>query len=100
MHRQTGTTPTWWSPPAIDFRATELMKWYRGYDSGVGRATYSGYDETTKTLWIYEYSCQHDQLWSQGNVPTGQQFSTIKESIREAPAEKIPPGDDADAKSG
>jgi hypothetical protein len=52
------------------------MKWYRDYYSGVGRATYSAYDESAQTLWIYEYSCQHDILWSSGDVPAGEHFST------------------------
>jgi hypothetical protein len=98
MHRQTGTTPAWWSPPAIDFRATELMKWYRNYDSGVGRATYSGYDESTNTLWVYEYSAQHDLLWTSGNVPVGRQFSTINQSLRKSPEDDIPQSDDTDVK--
>lgn len=76
LRRQTGSTPHWWSPPAIEFRATELMKWYDA-ESGVGRATYSAYDSATKTLWIYEYSAQHDLLWPRGNMPAGEHFSTI-----------------------
>jgi hypothetical protein len=79
MDCQTGTTPTWWSPPGIDFRATEVMQWYRkssdGTQSGVGQAMYTGFDEPTHTLWIYHYSCQHHIRWTRGNVPAGQQFS-------------------------
>lgn len=77
QHRQTGSTPGWWTPPAIVFRATEAMEWYTGYGSGVGRATYSAYDQATGELWIYEYSGQHDQLWDLGKVPAGEQFSTL-----------------------
>jgi hypothetical protein len=99
MHQQTGTTPKWWSPPAIDFRATELMKWYRDYDSGVGSATYSGIDESTNTLWVYEYSCQHDLLWSRGNVPAGQQFSTMKQAVQREPDGDMPPGENSDDKT-
>lgn len=85
LHRQTGTTPDWWLPPAIEFRATELMRWYHDFQSGVGRATYSGYDETTNTLWIYEYSAQHDRLWPPGKLPDGKPFSTIKRAALNPP---------------
>ena len=71
MHWQTGNAPAWWTPPALDFRATVIMLWYTDYDSGVGRATYSGFDESTGTLWIYDYACQHDEVWSHGDVPEG-----------------------------
>lgn len=71
LHKQTGSTPAWWSPPKAEFRATEIMMWYTHGDSGVGRATYSGFDESTDTLWVYDYACQHDQLWSPGNAPQG-----------------------------
>jgi len=77
QHSRTGDTPTWWKPPTLDFRATEVMLWYTNYDSGVGRATYSTFDESMGTLWIYNYACQHDILWSRGNMPTGDIFSTI-----------------------
>lgn len=73
LQRKTGKTPSWWVPPNIEFRATEAMIWYDN-DSGGGRATYSGYDESTMTLWIHEYSRQHDQLWERGKVPAGEQF--------------------------
>jgi hypothetical protein len=71
LHRQTGVTPDWWSPPPIDFRATEVMLWYADYYSGVGRATYSGFDAETNTLWVYDYACQHDKLWPHGKLPDG-----------------------------
>jgi hypothetical protein len=74
LRRQTGNTPAWWSPPAIAFRATEVMLWYGQGDSGVGRATYSGFDESTDVLWIYDYACQHDELWSRGKPPKGIQI--------------------------
>lgn len=77
LHRQTSKTPNWWQPPAIDFRATEVMIWYKSSDSGVGRATYSAFDPSAGVLWIYEYSAQHDQLWSRRNVPPGEVFSTL-----------------------
>lgn len=76
MHWQTGQTPTWWHPLPGDFRATEAMLWYANCDSGVGRATYSYYDESTNTLWIYQYACQHDRLWAPGCVPEGTHFGT------------------------
>lgn len=78
LHSQTGETPAWWSPPTIDFRATEVMLWYKNYDSGVGRATYSAFDTSDRTLWMYDYACQHDTLWPQGNVPIGNVFSTLE----------------------
>lgn len=69
LHHQTGETPAWWSPPSINFRATEIMLWYKGFDSGIGRAVYSVFDESTGILWIYEYAAQHDKLWSPGKMP-------------------------------
>ena len=72
LHQQTGTTPAWWKPPAIEFRATEEMSWYENYDSGVGHATYTAFDESTGRLWIYKYSCQHDILWQHGQLPEGE----------------------------
>ena len=74
FHRQTGTTPAWWLPPPMPFRATEAMLWYQNYNSGVARATYSGFDPASSTLWVYQYACQHDQLWSPGVVPAGRKF--------------------------
>ena len=74
------------------------MKWYRNNDSGVGRATYSGYDEATNSLWIYHYSAQHDRLWTRGDVPAGEQFSTIKKSVRETREMDAAPRDDIDEK--
>lgn len=71
MQWRTGDTPHWWSPPEIEFRATEIMLWYRNYHSGVGHATYSVFDESTSTLWIYDYRAQHNKLWSHGDVPKG-----------------------------
>jgi hypothetical protein len=53
------------------------MLWYTDYDSGVGRATNSAFDKSTGILWIYDYACQHDRLWSPGNVPPGDVFSTV-----------------------
>jgi hypothetical protein len=77
QHWQTGETPSWWTPPGIDFRATEVMLWYTNYDSGVGRATYSGFDESNGVLWVYDYASQHDILWSHGGMPAGDLFTTI-----------------------
>ncbi len=84
LHRQTGTTPKWWSPPKIDFRATEVMVWYSDGHSGVGRATYSGFDDSDNTLWIYAYSCQHDLLWEQGKLPEGEPIDFAKNQQKEA----------------
>jgi len=69
LHHQTGETPGWWSPPSVSFRATEIMLWYKGFDSGVGRAAYSAFDESTGILWMYEYASQHDKLWFPGKMP-------------------------------
>lgn len=74
LHEQTGDTPTWWAPPAIQFRATEAMLWYDGSGSGIGQATYSAFDESSGVLWIYDYSSQHDWLWSRGSPPNGDVF--------------------------
>ncbi len=54
------------------------MKWYSGYNSGVGQAAYTGYDATQRTLWVYEYSCQHDRLWEPNQIPDGDVFSRLK----------------------
>lgn len=80
LHTTTGDPPSWWTPPAIEFRATEAMLWYSGFDSGVGQAAYTGYDEAQQTLWVYEYSCQHDRLWERNEIPAGEVFSRLKES--------------------
>ncbi len=81
LRRYTGRIPTWWSPPKIRFRATEMMKWYANYDSGYARATYSGFDESTSTLWVYKYVCQHDRLWSPGDLPEGTPFKVEKKDF-------------------
>jgi len=78
LRNQTGTTPSWWSPATIDFRATEIMFWYPDGDSGTARATYSAFDDSNNTLWIYKYSCQHDSLWSRGQLPEGEPIDLIK----------------------
>lgn len=78
QHRQAGDTPSWWTPPGIDFRTTEVMLWYTNYDSGVGRATYSAFDQSTGVLWVYDYASQHDILWPHGSIPAGDVFSTIE----------------------
>jgi hypothetical protein len=72
LRRQTGTTPSWWSPPQGDYRATEIMKWYAWYDSGIGWGIYTYYDRSTEILWIYDYCCQHDKFWSAHHVPQGE----------------------------
>jgi hypothetical protein len=75
LRRKTGETPSWWSPPHVPFRATEMMIWYSLPDSGVARATYSAFDEATSLLWIYEYTCQHDRLWKRGELPAGERIA-------------------------
>ena len=80
LHWKTGDSPNWWTPPPIEFRATEAMKWYPGYDSGVGQAAYTGYDANDRTLWVYEYSCQHDRLWEPNQIPDGDIFSRLKDT--------------------
>jgi hypothetical protein len=79
LHHKTGYVPAWWKPPTIQFRATEAMKWYSGFDSGVGQAAYTGYDVGNQTLWVYEYACQHDRLWEQNQIPEGDVYSRIKQ---------------------
>lgn len=84
LNWKTGDSPTWWTPPPIEFRATEAMKWYSGYDSGVGQAAYTGYDRTHSTLWVYEYSCQHDRLWEPNQIPDGDVFSRLEDAEQNA----------------
>ncbi|MEI8213459.1 MAG: hypothetical protein WCI02_15030 [Planctomycetota bacterium] len=88
LHWQTGETPTWWTPPNIDFRATEVMLWYTNYDSGVGRATYTSFDNLAGVLWMYDYACQHDKLWTHGNVPTGNVFMSSKDNAEQSDADE------------
>lgn len=71
LRQQTGTTPEWWSPLEGTYRATEVMVWYTNGESGTARATYSIFDASKKCLWIYEYTCQHDKMWSRGEIPDG-----------------------------
>jgi hypothetical protein len=52
QHRQTGSTPIWWFPSASEVRATEIMLWY-DQGSGTARATYTSFDPSTNTLWVY-----------------------------------------------
>ena len=91
LHWATGDSPPWWTPPNIAFRATEAMKWYSGFDSGVGQAAYTGYDVDRGTLWVYEYSCQHDRLWEPNQIPTGEVFSRLKDA-EPSDAHKSPVG--------
>lgn len=84
LHQLTGYVPDWWKPTTIDFRATEAMKWYSGIDSGVGQATYTGYDAEKQTLWVYTYAGQHDRLWEPNQIPDGEVFSRLKESEQSA----------------
>ncbi|HEV8004177.1 MAG TPA: hypothetical protein VGP63_30210 [Planctomycetaceae bacterium] len=91
LHRQTGSTPTWWSPPAADCRATEFMAWYQRYDSGVGWALYSVFDPSTKTLWIYSNSAQHDLLWRHGELPAGRPIPGLKQNDAPTPSKPNPP---------
>jgi hypothetical protein len=91
LHRQTGSTPRWWSPPAADCRATEFMAWYSHYDSGVGWALYSVFDPATKTLWIYSNSAQHDLLWRHGELPAGTPIPGLKKTAARAPSKPTPP---------
>ena len=79
---QTGSTPNWWKPPSIDFRATEVMIWQEDFYSGTGRGVYSAFDETTGELWIYGSACKHDLLWGHEEVPAGESFGDIDLSPR------------------
>jgi hypothetical protein len=54
IRRDCGDAPVWWKPPGIDFRTT----WKRGPARFAG-ATYYAFDETARTLWIYDYCCQY-----------------------------------------
>ena len=74
QHWQTGDTPKWWDPPSIDFRSTEVMVWYDNFDSGVGQAVYSAFNPENGELWIYDYAAQHDELWQNGKMPSGDAF--------------------------
>lgn len=74
QRRVSDETPRWWTPPSSGFTATEVMLWYR-WESGVGSATYSAYHQKTGTLWIYDYSRQHEILWKRGEVPQGESFA-------------------------
>jgi hypothetical protein len=65
--------PKWWNPPSVDFRVTEKMKWYPS-TSRYAQALYSGFDPSTKTLWIYDFGQQHLELWPRGAIPPGTQF--------------------------
>jgi len=84
-----GTMPGWWSPTAIDFRATEVMQW--SGSTGYGLATYSAYDETSGTLWICEYGHQHEILWPRGKLPDGERLATTEPAVGAAPV--APTGD-------
>ncbi len=79
LHHQTGESPVWWTPPSTEFRATEVMLWYANSDSGVGRATYTSYDEFKGVLWMYDYACQHDTHWVRGDIPIGSIFTSSGE---------------------
>jgi hypothetical protein len=77
MDGRTGDVPEWWTPPDIQFEATELMLWYKRYDSGIGRGTFTAFDKETGTLWIYSFSCQHFELWEPGELPEGNVIARI-----------------------
>ena len=70
LREQTGPTPGWWIPSGTEVRATEIMLWY-DYGSGTACATYTTFNPETNTLWVYEYSRQHDRMWEQGKLPEG-----------------------------
>lgn len=91
LNRTTGDTHVWCTPPSIEFRATEAMRRYSSIDSGVGQAAYTGYDSQGQTLWVYEYACQHDQLWEANEIPMGDVFSRMNDRDP-IPASK-PPND-------
>lgn len=82
LHWQTGEGPPWWTPSDLDFRATEIMLWYTNYESGVGRATYTSFDKSESVLWVYDYACQHDQLWPHGKIPPGSVFTASKKMTK------------------
>lgn len=74
LHKPIGPVPIWWNPPSSEVRTTEIMHWYNG-GSGYASAGYTSYHPETGTLWVYEYSCQHDLLWPQGKPPAGTAIS-------------------------
>jgi hypothetical protein len=78
LPEQAGTIPKWWSPPRIEFRTTEVMKWYKYTKLGLARATYSAFDQTTNTLWIFEFASQHENLWPRHQLPEGRHFATSR----------------------
>jgi hypothetical protein len=54
-----------------------------------------------RLLWIgvaYSNGGQHQCLWSPGNVPAGEQFSTPKRFVGKAPGQDVPVSDDSDMK--
>lgn len=76
-NQKTGEEPAWWSPPLMSFESTEVMIWYKHYDSGVARGTYTAYDTRSLTLWIYSFQAQHHRFWQPGDLPEGVAFSNL-----------------------
>jgi hypothetical protein len=74
LEQQTGPTPSWWTPPSTEYRATEFMLW--SHSTGTAHGLYSAYEPATQTLWVYRYCAQHDELWPQGKLPAGTAFHT------------------------
>ncbi len=97
LREVTGKVPNWWTPPDHACEAHESMIWYQSSSSGVARGEYSIYDEANQTLWIYSYTCQHDELWPRGQInPT---FGLLVPKLRlgnhspEAPFRRMPNDD-------
>ncbi len=68
LREVTGKVPNWWTPPDQACEAHESMIWYQSSRSGVARGEYALYDEPHQRLWIYSYTCQHDEFWPRGQI--------------------------------
>lgn len=65
----TSNAPDWWSPPTGVGDATENMLWYPDATYGVAQGCYTIYNTESETLWVYEYTAQHDSHWDRGGRP-------------------------------
>ena len=72
LEHQTGSSPSWWTPPDSDYRATEFMLW--SHSKGTAHGLYSVYEPRIQTLWVYGYSAEHNELWPAGKLPAGAAF--------------------------
>lgn len=77
LHDPNSPVPLWWFSPACNVRATEVMHWYDS-GSGYANAVYTSFHAESGTLWVYEFSSQHDELWPQGKPPEGTRISSAE----------------------